>query len=82
MGSTAYETQNHLATLAYKNKDQLIEFKANYQYVPYQLYPNQRMDMLSNEQIGLNLRYSGKFSWGDVETRALLAARRSLYGFR
>ena len=69
VGSTAYETQNHLATFAYKNKDQLIEFKANYQYVPYQLYANQRMDMLDNEQIGLNLRYSGKFSWGDVETR-------------
>jgi iron complex outermembrane receptor protein len=70
VGSTAFETQNHLATLAYKNKDQLIEFKANYQYVPLQLYPNQRMDMLDNTQIGLNLRYSGKFSWGDVETRA------------
>ncbi len=69
VGSTAFETQNHLATLAYKNKDQLIEFKANYQDVPYQLYPNQRMDMLGNTQVGLNLRYSGKFSWGDVDTR-------------
>ena len=64
VGSTAFETQNHLATLAYKNKDQLIEFKANYQYVPYQLYPNQRMDMLDNTQVGLNLHYSGKFDWG------------------
>jgi iron complex outermembrane recepter protein len=69
VGSTAFETQNHLATLAYKNKDQLIELKANYQDVPYQLYPNQRMDMLGNTQVGLNLRYSGKFSWGDVDTR-------------
>jgi iron complex outermembrane receptor protein len=69
VGSTAYEVQNHLATLAYKNKDQLIEFKANYQYVPYQLYPNQRMDMLDNKQIGLNLHYSGKFDWGALESR-------------
>ena len=69
VGSTAYETTNHLATLAYKNNDQLIELKVNYQYIPYQYYPNQRMDMLDNKQVGLNLRYSGKFSWGDVETR-------------
>ena len=59
-----------MATLAFKDHDQLIEFKANYQYVPYQLYPNQRMDMLDNTQVGLNLRYFDKFSWGDVETRA------------
>ncbi len=69
VGSTAYETRNHLATFAYQNNGQLIEFKANYQHVPYQMYPNQRMDMLNNEQIGLNLRYFGKFSWGDVQTR-------------
>ncbi len=82
VGSTAYETQNHLATLAYKNKDQLIELKANYQYVPYQLYPNQRMDMLGNEQIGLNLRYSGKFSWGDVQTRVYWQHVDHYHGFR
>lgn len=70
VGSTAYETTNQMVTLAFKDHDQLIEFKANYQYVPYQLYPNQRMDMLDNTQIGLNLRYFDKFSWGDVETRA------------
>ncbi len=69
VGSTAYETTNQMVTLAFKDHDQLIEFKANYQYVPYQLYPNQRMDMLSNEQIGLNLHYFDKFSWGDVDTR-------------
>jgi len=69
VGSTAFEAQNHMATLAYKNKNQLIEFKTNYQYIPYEAFPNQRMDMLSNEQVGLNLLYSGKFSWGDVQTR-------------
>ena len=70
VGSTAYETQNHLATLAYQNEGQLLELKANYQHVPYQLYPNQRMDMLDNQETGINLRYFGAFSWGDVETRA------------
>jgi iron complex outermembrane recepter protein len=69
VGSTAYEAQNHLATLAYKNNGQLIEFKANYQNIPYELYPNQRMDMLGNEQIGLNLHYSGEFNWGKIDSR-------------
>ena len=69
VGSTAYEATNHLATLAYTNKDQLIELKTNYQYIPYEMYPNQRMDMLSNSQIGLNLHYSGKFDWGNADTR-------------
>ena len=78
VGSTAFETQNHLATLAYKNKDQLIELKANYQDVPYQLYPNQRMDMLGNTQVGLNLRYSGKFDWGSAERASILSTSSTI----
>jgi iron complex outermembrane recepter protein len=69
VGSTAYQTQNQLATLAYQNEGQLLELKASYQHVPYQLYPNQRMDMLDNQGTGVNLRYFGTFSWGDVDSR-------------
>ncbi len=69
VGSTAYQTQNHLATFAYQNEGQLLELKANYQHIPYQLYPNQPMDMLGNEETGLNLRYFGTFGWGDIDSR-------------
>jgi hypothetical protein len=41
-----------------------------YQDVPEQLYPNQRMDMLDNEQKRFNLRYLGQFDWGSLEARA------------
>jgi iron complex outermembrane receptor protein len=70
VGSTAYETRNHTLGVAFKGGDHLIEAKLGYQDLPHQLYPNQRMDMLDNEQLRLNLRYLGKFGWGSLEARA------------
>jgi iron complex outermembrane receptor protein len=70
VGSTAYETRNHTLGVAFKGGDHLIEAKLGYQDMPYQLYPNQRMDMLDNEQLRLTLHYLGKFGWGTLEARA------------
>ena len=38
--------------------------------MPEQLYPNQRMDLLDNEQKRINLRYAGDFDWGKLDARA------------
>ncbi len=70
VGSTAYETRNHTLGLAFKGGKHLVEAKFGYQDLPYQLYPNQRMDMLDNEAKRLNLRYLGRFDWGSLEARA------------
>jgi len=70
VGSTAYETRNHTLGLAFKGGNHLVEAKLGYQDLPYQLYPNQRMDMLDNQQKRLNLRYLGQFDWGKLEARA------------
>jgi iron complex outermembrane receptor protein len=70
VGSTAYETRNHTLGFALKGSNHLVEAKFGYQDLPYQLYPNQRMDMLDNEQKRLNLRYLGQFNWGSLEARA------------
>jgi iron complex outermembrane receptor protein len=70
VGSTGYETRNHTLGLAFKGGNHLVEAKFGYQDLPYQLYPNQRMDMLNNEQKRLNLRYLGQFDWGKLEARA------------
>jgi iron complex outermembrane receptor protein len=70
VGSTAYETRNHTLGFAMKGGNHLFEAKFGYQDLPYQLYPNQRMDMLDNEQNRLNLRYLGQFDWGKLEARA------------
>lgn len=70
VGSTAYDTRNHTLGLALKSGNHLIEAKVGFQDMPYQLYPNQRMDLLDNTQHRLNLRYLGHFNWGTVEARA------------
>ena len=70
VGSTAYKTENHTLGLAFKAGDHMVEAKLGYQDLPYQNYPNQRMDMLGNEQKRLNLRYLGRQDWGSLEVRA------------
>lgn len=70
VGSTAYETRNQTLGLAFKEGRHLVEAKLGVQDVPYQLYPNQRMDMLDNQQQRINLRYQGDYDWGRLEARA------------
>lgn len=70
VGSSAYETRTHTVGFAMKGGDHLIEAKVGYQEVPEQLFPNQRMDMLDNEQKRFNLRYLSQFGWGALEARA------------
>jgi iron complex outermembrane recepter protein len=70
VGSTAYESWSHLLGIAFKSGNHLFEAKAGYQDVPQQLYPNQRMDMLGNEQSRFNFRYLGQYDWGLLEARA------------
>jgi iron complex outermembrane recepter protein len=70
VGSTAYQTANHTLGLAVKNANYLFEVKLGYQDMPEQLYPNQRMDLLDNEQKRINLRWLGEYDWGKLEARA------------
>lgn len=70
VGSSAYETSNQALGFAFKRDNHLLEAKFGYQNLPNQLYPNQRMDMLDNEQKRVNFRYLGQFDWGNLEARA------------
>jgi len=70
VGSTAYETENHTLDLAFKTEQDLFEARFNYQDMPEQLYPNQRMDLLENEQKLANLSWTRSFDWGQMEARA------------
>jgi iron complex outermembrane receptor protein len=69
VGSTAYETRNHNLGLAWRAGEHLLDLRLGLQEVPEQLYPNQRMDMLKNDQQRVNLRYLGRFDWGRLEAR-------------
>jgi iron complex outermembrane recepter protein len=70
VGSTGYKTDNHSLGIALRGGNHLFEARLGYQNMPEQLYPNQRMDLLDNEQKRLNLRYLGQFDWGRLEARA------------
>jgi iron complex outermembrane receptor protein len=50
VGSTAYDTRNQTLDFAWKSGIHLIEAEIGYQDIPQELFPNQRMDMLGNEQ--------------------------------
>ena len=70
VGSTAYKSRNQELGFAFKGGDHLVEAKVGLQDIPYELWPNQRMDMLKNDQKRVNLRYQGEFDWGALEARA------------
>jgi len=70
VGSTAYRTQTQTLSAAFRNGNHLVEGELGLQNVPEQLYPNQRMDMLDNEQKRFNLHYLGQFEWGSLDGRA------------
>ncbi|WP_245270806.1 TonB-dependent receptor [Beijerinckia mobilis] len=79
--STNYSAQNHSATFAYRNEDQLLSLRASYQDIPYQGFVNQRMDMLSNQSINFDLAYKGGFDWGRLEGHGYYQRTRHYMNF-
>jgi iron complex outermembrane receptor protein len=69
VGSTAYDTRNHALNLAFKRDGHLFEARVGVQEMPFQNYPNQRMDLLDNDQRSINLSYTGTTDWGRVKAR-------------
>lgn len=68
VGSTAYESNNHALNIALHQDNHLLQLKLGYQNIPYQGWPNQRMDMIKNESNQINLSYKGTYGWGNLET--------------
>ncbi|MBF0126921.1 MAG: TonB-dependent receptor plug domain-containing protein, partial [Magnetococcales bacterium] len=67
--ASLYETQNHSITLAGRGDEQEAVVKIGMQFMPYQGFPNQRMDLTENQGLFLNTGYKGSFGWGDLDTR-------------
>ena len=70
VGSTAYKAVNQSVTLAWKGDTDLVEFKYGRQHIPFENYPNQRMDMTDNVSDQFSLAYTGKQAWGTLKARA------------
>jgi iron complex outermembrane receptor protein len=69
VGSTQYKSTNQSLGLALRHDHHLIDLKLGYQHIPYQGFPNQRMDMTDNTSTQANLRYTGQYDWGQFEAR-------------
>ncbi|MCW8905987.1 MAG: TonB-dependent receptor [Sedimenticola sp.] len=70
VGSTQYKSTNHALDLGYRHENHLFELKLGLQDIPYQGWPNQRMDMTGNDSTQINLAYTGEYDWGVLEARA------------
>jgi iron complex outermembrane receptor protein len=70
--STAYESQNHAAALAFKFDKHLLEIKGGQQHIPFQGFPTVRMDMLKNDSIFGNIHYKGDYDWGSLDGKLYL----------
>ncbi|MBI1284652.1 MAG: TonB-dependent receptor plug domain-containing protein [Thiobacillus sp.] len=70
VGSTAYKSINQALDLALRNDNHLLDLKLGYQHIPYENFPNQRMDMTDNTSGQVNLGYTGDYEWGVLKARA------------
>ena len=70
VGSSSYQTRNHSLAYALRSDTHLVEMRLGLQDIPYQNYPNQRMDMTGNDSHQFNLRYQGQYAWGQLQARA------------
>lgn len=69
VGSTQYKSTNQSLGFALRHENHLLDLKLGYQHIPYQGYPNQRMDMTDNTSTQVNLGYTGKYDWGTLDAR-------------
>ncbi|MDD2720611.1 MAG: TonB-dependent receptor [Gallionella sp.] len=69
VGSSKFQATNHAFDLALRRDNHLLELKLGQQSIPYQGFPNQRMDMLKNDSQQFNLNYTGQYGWGTLHAR-------------
>jgi iron complex outermembrane receptor protein len=70
VGSSAYNgATNREVGVALRHEGHLLQLNASEQRVDFEGFPNQRMDMTYNKNQMANLRYTGQYQWGDLETR-------------
>ena len=79
--STMYETQNHALTIAKQVNQSLFTFQVGGQFIPYQGYVNQYMDMTDNKSMFVNGSYEGLFDWGKIEASLFANRVRHTMGF-
>lgn len=69
VGSSAYRSVNHALKLGLRGDGQQLDLTYRHQLVPFEGFPNQRMDLTDNETDQVNAGYRGRFSWGELTAR-------------
>jgi iron complex outermembrane receptor protein len=67
--STSYESQNHAAALSFKYDKHLVVIRGGQQHIPFENFPNARMDLTNNDTIFGNIVHKGEFDWGNLESK-------------
>ncbi|MBP6009026.1 MAG: TonB-dependent receptor plug domain-containing protein [Rhodoferax sp.] len=70
VASTNYTAENHDIGIALRRDKHLLQLNVGSQHIPFEGFPNQRMDMTGNDSTQVNLRYTGQFTWGNLQARA------------
>ena len=72
VGSSAYKSENQSLSLGLRTDDEkhLAVIKVGQQNIPYQGFPNVRMDMTGDDSWFANVSTKSSFDWGRLETRA------------
>jgi iron complex outermembrane receptor protein len=70
VGASRYIATNQQLNLAWQKDNHLVELKTSYQFIPFEGYANQRMDMTKNIGTQFNLKYTGQYDWGKLEANA------------
>lgn len=68
--STNFISEQHSVTAAYQNNGHLFSLRGAIENIPYQGFPNQRMDMTGNRAYTADAKYQGAYDWGTVDARA------------
>lgn len=70
IGSSEYDAStNRDVGMAMLLGNHLVQLNVGRQTVGFEGFPNQRMDMTDNDNTLMNLRYTGQYSWGELEAR-------------
>ena len=69
VASTNYLAENQDVGIALRRDKHLLQLNVGLQHLPFEGFPNQRMDMTGNDNTQINLRYSGQFDWGKLQAR-------------
>jgi len=73
VGSSRYrDLRERSLTAAARYEEHILTLTGGWQTVGFEGFPNQRMDMIDNENLQLGLRYTGEYGWGTL--------RANLYG--